>query len=156
MDNRNFDGILWSKRKDGYWFNTEFGLQHIYVWQQVHQATVDTPDDVIHHIDENRENNAIDNLRLMSRGDHTRLHMFGNKNCIGYEHSDETKLKMSEARTGDRNHMFGKRHSDETKIKIANYAVGNKNCVGRKLSDETKQKMSEARKRYWENKAKIS
>jgi hypothetical protein len=133
MDNRNFDGMRWYKNKDGYWHNHSHGLQHRYVWQQAHQATVDS-DDVIHHLDENCENNAIENLKLMSRVDHTRLHMFGNKNCLGYEHSDETKKKM-----------------------IGNkYALGNKSRLGNKHSAETKLKMSEARKRYWGNRYKIN
>jgi len=32
------------------------------------------PDEVVHHIDENRANNATNNLALMTRSAHTRLH----------------------------------------------------------------------------------
>ncbi len=32
------------------------------------------PDEVVHHIDHDRSNNAPENLRLMKRTDHTRLH----------------------------------------------------------------------------------
>ncbi len=32
------------------------------------------PSDVVHHKDGNRRNNIIDNLEVMSRGDHIRLH----------------------------------------------------------------------------------
>lgn len=32
------------------------------------------PDEVVHHIDRNRQNNDISNLRLMTRNEHTRLH----------------------------------------------------------------------------------
>ena len=33
------------------------------------------PDEVIHHIDGNRNNNKPSNLAVMTRSDHTRLHM---------------------------------------------------------------------------------
>lgn len=48
------------------------------------------PDECVHHIDENRSNNSLENLRLMTRGEHSRLHrekekakgkvLFGNHN----------------------------------------------------------------------------
>jgi hypothetical protein len=31
-------------------------------------------DEVVHHIDENKSNNKIENLRLMTRSEHTKLH----------------------------------------------------------------------------------
>jgi len=54
--------------------------------------------------------------------------------------SDETKLKMSEAKTGEKNPNFGKERSDETKQKLSE---ANK---GVPKSDETKLKISEAHK----------
>ena len=32
------------------------------------------PGDIVDHVDENKANNAPDNLRAMSRADHTRMH----------------------------------------------------------------------------------
>ena len=72
---------------------------------------------------------------------------------IGKPHSEETKKKMSIARSGERNHFFGKHHSEETKKKI-----GDANRR-RKISEETRRKMSESRKGYVfteESKLKIS
>jgi hypothetical protein len=37
-------------------------------------------DEVVHHIDGNMENNSIENLLLMTRGEHTRLHLLKYKN----------------------------------------------------------------------------
>jgi hypothetical protein len=34
------------------------------------------PDEVVHHIDRDRSNNSIDNLALVTRAGHTRLHRF--------------------------------------------------------------------------------
>lgn len=36
-------------------------------------------DECVHHIDENRSNNELSNLRLMTRAAHTRLHRTGSK-----------------------------------------------------------------------------
>ena len=69
----------------------------------------------------------------------------------GKKHSDETKLKISNANklnVGELNAFYGKKHSDETKEKLSVigkelYKSGkNKGFLGKKHSDETKLKMS--------------
>ena len=44
----------------------------------------------------------------------------------GFKLSDETKHKMSEAKKGENNPMYGKHHSDETKQKISVRVQGEK------------------------------
>ena len=56
----------------------------------------------------------------------------------GRTHSDESKRKMSESRSGENHRMFGKHHSDETKRKIS------ESQIGKTHSDETKRKISES------------
>lgn len=80
----------------------------------------------------------------------------------GYKHTEEAKQKMSKARSGvnnpmygvhrygkdapmygvhrygKENPMYGKKHSEETKAKMRQYALG------KKVSEETKKKISEA------------
>lgn len=51
-------------------------------------------DEVVHHIDGNINNNAIDNLTIMSRAEHSRLHM------TGKTPSAETREKLSRALRG--------------------------------------------------------
>jgi len=158
MDNFNYDGIIWRKTTKGYWINKIHGLQHIYVWQNHFQATVDTTEDLIHHVNDDKSDNRIENLQLMTRGEHTILHR------TGCNHSAEAKVKMSRAKTGkitgENNPMFGKHrfgsdnpfygkhHSDETKQKLIGnkYGLGNKSNLGKHHSDESKQKMSSSRK----------
>lgn len=56
--------------------------------------------EVVHHIDYNRANNDIGNLRVMTNSDHVRLHKLAQA-----APSNETRRKMSEAKkllTGDR------------------------------------------------------
>ena len=54
--------------------------------------------------------------------------------------SDETRKKMSESRSSEKNPMFGKHHSDETKQKISRVHKG------KQTSEETKKKLSSALK----------
>jgi group I intron endonuclease len=64
-----------------------------------------------------------------------------------YHHSEESKAKMSEAKSGmylgDENPMYGKKHSEETKAKMrekANKRLTNP-MSGRKHSEESRAKM---------------
>ena len=67
--------------------------------------------------------------------------------------SEDTKKKMSEAVTGEKNHNYGKIASEETKKKMSEAKKGDKNYLfGKTLSEETKQKLSEAQrgdKSHW-------
>ena len=51
--------------------------------------------------------------------------------------SEETRLKMSESKKGDKNVFYGKKHSKETKEKISN------SHKGRKHTEEHRRKVSE-------------
>jgi group I intron endonuclease len=90
----------------------------------------------------------------------------GNQYMLGKHHSDETKKKISEARTGKylsdetrekirqantgkNNPMLGKHMSEEHKEKLRQVNVGNQYRLGKKTSEETKMKLSEAMKNRW-------
>jgi group I intron endonuclease len=61
--------------------------------------------------------------------------------------SDETKRRMSDSKTGEKNHFYGKTHSEETKIKMIDSKTGEKNhFYGKTHSEETKRRMSEVSK----------
>lgn len=51
----------------------------------------------------------------------------GGEGTIGWKHSEETRHKMSEDRSGESNAMFGKSHSEKTRKKIGAKAKGRKN-----------------------------
>ena len=73
---------------------------------------------VIHHIDENKLNNALSNLVYLSKSKHAKIHSKGeNHPLYGKHHSSETKRKMSKAAKG---RIF----SEETKRKLSEAAKG--------------------------------
>jgi len=90
--------------------------------------------EIIHHIDENKENNNLDNLKLMIKRYHDIFHRSGDKHpkgMLGKFHSDETKSKISEKRKikfkngdlnfkGENHPMFGKKHLEKTKRLMRN------------------------------------
>ncbi len=94
----------------------------------------------------------------------------GGDGISGYNHSEISKQKMSEAHKGEKNYFYGKKHTEESKKKISEArkgkpsgykgkhqtvetrkklseaSKGNQNWLGKKHSEKTKQKISEARK----------
>ena len=91
-----------------------------------------------------------------------------NNPFYGRNHTDETKKKMSESKSGkydgEGNPMYGKKQSEETKRKISeslknrklskktrekmsNAQKGNKKFLGKKHSAETKRKISESKRK---------
>ncbi|MBR2518752.1 MAG: GIY-YIG nuclease family protein [Selenomonadaceae bacterium] len=77
----------------------------------------------------------------------------GGDGCLGLSHTVEGRTKMSAARTGDKNHFFGKHHTLETCAKLSMIHTG------KKMSAEACAKMSATRtgrKRSAETCAKIA
>jgi hypothetical protein len=64
----------------------------------------------------------------------------GGEGASGLIHSEETKIKMSEARKGEKNHNYGKTFSEEHKRKISEAHKG------RTHSEKSRRNMSEAHK----------
>lgn len=93
----------------------------------------------VHHKDENRANNQIDNLEIRIHGKHIGYHKLGNKNFLGRKHSMKTKKKMSLVQKGNQ-HWLGRKHTIETRQKMS---LNNKRVMlGKHLTAETKYRMS--------------
>lgn len=77
---------------------------------------------------------------------------------LGKRLSEETKLKMSEARKGVHNPFFGKVHTEATKAKIRESTSGvNNHNYGKTFSEETRKKMSASQSgRVMSEKAKLN
>jgi hypothetical protein len=71
----------------------------------------------------------------------------GGEGVSGMVHSSETKKVMSEKKSGENNHFYGKKHSEEARKKISESKKGKPapgNHRGKNHSEEAKQKLSEA------------
>jgi len=137
MDNKNYDGIKWSKTKDGYWVNGKHGYQHRYVYEKLTGLKV-FDYQVVHHLDGDKSNNTAENLVCMTKSDHSYLHSILDKTGIRVgktnkgktspmkdkQHTEEAKKKMSELNKGENNPMFGKYQSEEVKRKISESKSG--------------------------------
>lgn len=79
---------------------------------------------VIHHKNENPQDNSISNLELMERGKHVSLHESGEKHHFYGKHlSPEHRRKVSEnhARlSGEDNGMYGKQHKLSSRLLMSN------------------------------------
>lgn len=70
-----FEGFgIWYDKK-GYpniWLNNKSVKIHVYVWERVYGEKPKGHD--VHHIDENKGNYSLDNLKLLSCSDHQKTH----------------------------------------------------------------------------------
>ena len=126
----------------------------------------------IHHIDGNRENNSIENLKCISIEEHYKLHleqgdtnachaikirMSEEPNLTGWKHSEEVKEKISKAKKGVKRGVYSEEHrkaiSEGKKGKLRNresilkMVETRKKNGSYKVSKETTQKRQETKKR---------
>lgn len=118
--------------KDGYLrvtIDNKMCKVHRLVWETFNGTIPDGYS--IHHLDENKQNNKLDNLALISNYEHNHLHKIGNKYCVGREITDETRKRMSDA-------LKGRKMPEEIKQKISNTLKGRVSPMkGRKKIRET-------------------
>lgn len=135
-------------------------------WVIHHRLEMTLDGEFVHTPEElNRMNMYYDRpyfeLIFLTKSEHRRLHMEDkNHPFYGKHHSDETKIKISEANKGENNSMYGRRHSVETKRKMSEALKGksftdehrrniSESKKGKQPSVETRKKLSEAAKRRW-------
>lgn len=73
----------------------------------------------VDHIDNDRRNNNLENLQLLTKSENSR------KAQLGRKHTKEHNQKISDGIRGEKNPMFGKKHTEETKRKISEALKGN-------------------------------
>jgi predicted RNA-binding Zn-ribbon protein involved in translation (DUF1610 family) len=139
---------------------------HCIIWEEYNGSVPEGH--VIHHKDEIKLHNDIENLECLTWSEHSKLHNLGkrvseatkkriSKSKKGKKISEEHKKKISKrlkgrkfskkhkknlsmAKSGGNHYLFGKHMKEETKKKIS------KSLKGKKVAKETKEKISEYRK----------
>ena len=115
----------------------------IHVWQ-VHTHLGYKKDYDIHHLNENKMNNSLENLVYLTKSEHMKIHHKGENNVMF-------------GKTGEKHPMYGKHYSEETKRKMSKSHKRENlseetirkmrdSQKGKKLSEETKKKIGEAKK----------
>lgn len=120
---------------------------------------------IVHHKDKNKLNNNINNLTVLSRSEHMKIHDIGKATRFPNKHKTWNKGKniSEEQREKISNKLKNRIITEQWKNKISNTMKGkvkskehleniSKALKGRTFSDETKKKMSEARKMYYKKK----
>jgi len=131
-----------SNSQDYFWINNGFAScysEHRIIMENFLGRKINTGE-VVHHIDYNAKNNSLDNLKLISRDDHNKLHcqnMFGEKNPMrraktewSEERWNQYSENMSKAVKGDKNG----RYLDITNDELLEKAIELTEIIGRRFS----------------------
>jgi len=121
--------------------------KHKQVHRLVHEAHIGKLEDGYdaHHINEDKEDNYVENLKQIPKFEHSSFHKKGeNHPLFRKHHSEETRKKISERHKGkhlseehkkkiskskkeENNPLFGKHHSEETLKKMSDSRRGKNN-----------------------------
>lgn len=146
-----YDGLRFIKN-GVYWRNKIVGQLHRYIWEKHNNCKI-PKGYVIHHKDENVDNNDITNLILMSNPEHVRFHRKGKqfsqehlKNLSeshkGYKPTEEQKRKISESQLG------------KPKPAVSKAQLGVSRGIGRKHTEEHRANISKGLTKYTDEERK--
>lgn len=91
--------------------------QHRYLMEQYLGRTL-TSSEVVHHRNENKRDNRLENLQVMTRAEHARLHQ------TGHVYSEEIRRARSERMTGQPNLACRKLSDSDVRYIKNNYIPG--------------------------------
>lgn len=116
--------ILKPNKGDRGYYSVQLKGKIYTVHRLIAKTWIPNPDNLpqVNHKDENKLNNRVENLEWC-----TAKYNINYGTCIqrssaaqkGFQHSLETKQKISDSLKGKKNYMYGKHHSEETRMKIS-------------------------------------
>jgi hypothetical protein len=132
---------------------SSYRLIYHQIYLQNHPEILEIPEGyVIHHKDFNHDNNNPENLEMLTRAEHNKIHRAFDKSSwnIGKKHTEETKKKLSEA-------AKGRKHTEETKKKLSEAKTGipNPKMQGEKHPNYGKESYMKGKYHSEESKIKI-
>lgn len=136
IENQYFNGIKFYKRADNdYWYSTvpiegKRVYMHKYVWE-FYNTKIPRGFEV-HHIDLNRDNNDISNLRLMHKKEHQKLHNELNRNNPEWLESQRVRMKKASEKAvewhkSEAGKEWHKEHAK--KYNFGSLSYGMRNCI---------------------------
>jgi len=138
--------VIINLKKDscGYYFvnlKSESKKYRIYLHRLTYETFFNcklTKKDIIHHIDCNSENNNLDNLKLMTLSEHSKIH---HTIRAGWKHSEESKAKISISQM--------KRIQMKGSNKGKKYRPKTEKSKAKILCEQTKEKIYKGNSKNW-------
>lgn len=102
---------FYQDKKTGYWISTDYPRirAHRWVWISVNGSIPKTCH--IHHKDENKSNNSIENLQIVTFSQHAKIHMNEERSNVSRKWMDEIRPLTKEWHTSEEGKAWHKYHA---------------------------------------------
>lgn len=109
----HYDRKFYIDKKTGYWISTDYPRVRAHIWVWTYYNGKPKKGFHIHHVDEDKSNNEIDNLREISATDHVDLHMTEERRQMSRKWAEIIRPLTKEWHASEEGHKW---HSDHAKV----------------------------------------